>query len=90
MNLIKAFIDGNFHDFCTMEEINQIKKKCYDMASVKQKELQADHMIYCHYDLLDGNIKIAWFYTGYAMSDCEFERVETMKNVYIGAIHRHQ
>ena len=78
MRLIPTFVDGNFHGYDTLKEILQL-----------QAAKQADHMLYCHYDLNDdGSIKTVWLYSGISMTDKEFERIANLKHAFIGAIHK--
>lgn len=89
---IPAFIDGVFYAYITRRELTTLRTESYKNASIKQKQQQADHMLYCHYDydsnLNGGDIKTAWFYSGHAMSEAEFDRVASLKDAYIGAIHK--
>lgn len=90
MKLIPTFIDGDFRGYNTLKEITQLRNEGYKMASLQQKEKQADHMVYCHYDLdEEGNIKTAWFYSGLAMNEASFDNVSKMPKAFIGAIHKH-
>ncbi|HHV09960.1 MAG TPA: hypothetical protein GXX75_06760 [Clostridiales bacterium] len=89
MKLIPTFIDGNFHGHDTIKEIISLRDEGYEIACTRQKDQQADHMVYCHYDLTeDGEIRTVWLYTGMAMTDEEFDRIANMKHAYIGAIHK--
>ena len=89
MNLIPTFIDGHFHGFNSIKEIMQLRTMAYETACKTQAEKQADHMLYCHYDLNDdGSTKTVWLYGGLAMTDAEFERIANLKHVFIGAIHK--
>ena len=89
MKLIPVHIDGNFSGYKTMKEIKELQAEAYQIARKTQHELQADHMIYCHYDYNDDNtMRTAWFYSGLAMDDKEFDQRTNIKNAYIGAIHK--
>lgn len=59
MRLIPTFVDGNFHGYDTLKEILQLRTMWYEVACKAQAAKQADHMLYCHYDLNDdGSIKL--------------------------------
>ena len=48
----------------------------YEVACTAQATEQADHMLYCHYDLNDdGTIKTVWLYSGISMTDKELRRL---------------
>lgn len=89
MRLIPTFVDGNFHGYDTLKEILQLRTMGYEVACKAQAAEQADHMLYCHYDLNDdGSIKTVWLYSGISMTDKEFERIANLKHAFIGAIHK--
>lgn len=69
MKLIPTFVDGRFHGYSTLKELNTLRAGMYEIACERQKEKQADHVIYCHYDLEEEKIRTAWMYTGMPMTD---------------------
>ena len=90
MNLIPTFCDGNFHGFETMKEINRLKKDAHELATFKQENEKADHMIYGYFDYdNDGNIVTARLYSGVAKTDEEFEKIALLEKAHIYAIHNH-
>lgn len=90
MKLIPTFCDGNFHGHETMEEITRLKQEAYELAISKQKDENADHMIYGHFDYdNEGNVCVARLYSGLATTDKEFEVIQYIQNAYIYAIHKH-
>lgn len=88
MKLIPTFVDAGFYGYLTLKELNNLRAGMYGIARERQKEKQADHVIYCHYDLEKGEIRAAWMYTGMPMTDEEFDRVANLKHAFIGAIHK--
>lgn len=89
MELIPTFVDENFRGYNTLKVISKLRTEYHEIACEQQKEKQADHMMYCHYDLKeDGTIRLAWLYSGIAMTDEEFEKISSMSQVFIGAIHK--
>ena len=91
MKLIPTFCDGNFHGFETMKEINRLKKEAHELAVSKMEDENADHMIYGYYEYdKDGNIDTVRLYSGIAKTDAEFDRVATLRNAHIYAIHNHR
>lgn len=91
MKLIRTFCDGNFHGFETIKEIIRLKSVAHELAMFKQKAEKADHMIYGYFDFdNDGNIATARLYSGIAKTDEEFEKIATLENAHIYAIHNHQ
>lgn len=55
-----------------MAEVVKRSHDAYRSAIEKQETLQADHMIYGHYDLADSReIEIIWLYSGIPYTDAE-------------------
>lgn len=90
MKLIPTFTDCHFIGYKSIKEITNLREIWHREAYEKQKKSQADHMLYCHYDLEGEEIWVAWLYSGIPMTDTEFDRIQNMKHVFIGAIHKHK
>lgn len=91
MQIYPTHCDNHFHGYDNIKEIHELRTEAHGLALIKQQNEPADHIVYCHYDLdSDGNIATVWLYSGLPMTDEEFERVATMKNTFVGAIHRHK
>lgn len=90
MKLIPTFCDGTFYGHETMEEITKLKKEAYELAISKQKDENADHMIYGYFDYdNEGNVCVARLYSGVAKTDKEFEVIQHIQKAHIYAIHKH-
>lgn len=91
MKLIPTFCDGNFHGFETMKEINRLKKEAHELARSKMEDENADHMIYGFFEYnKDGELDTVRLYSGLAKTDADFDRVATIRNAHIYAIHNHR
>lgn len=89
MKTYPTHCDNHFHGYENIKEIYRLRNDARELARFKQETEPADHMIYCHYDLDDnGDISTVWLYSGLPMTDEEFERVATMPNTFVGAIHK--
>lgn len=51
MKLIPTFSDSHFMGYKTLKEVVELRALYYNATCEKQKKEQADHMLYCHYDL---------------------------------------
>ena len=84
-----TFTDSNYQGKLTMKEIHQLRDEAQRLALAKQKEVNADHMVYGHYDLdKDGDIVTVWLYSGLPFSDSEFDRVQQLTRCHVFAFHK--
>ena len=87
---MKVFINSNFSGDYTMRQMKEIEKEFYKNAYEFFKNNNYSHVIYSHYDILDGEIEKVWFYENYGVSEKEFDRISIIPNCYIGVIHKHE
>lgn len=85
----KTFTDGIYEGMLPMKEIHRLRDEAQRLALAKQKEVNADHMVYGHYDLDEsGEIVTVWLYSGLPFTDAEFDRVQRLTRCHVFAYHK--
>lgn len=85
--MIKTFIDGNWNGYQTMKEVVRLRTEFNRHAIEEQKKAPADHRVFAHYDLVEGEIYAAWFYSDQTYTDAEFDRIASLTNCQVWAVH---
>lgn len=87
MTLVKTFIDGNWNGYQPMKEVVRLRTEFNRLALEQQKVTPADHRVFAHYDLHDGEVETAWFYSNQTFTDSEFDRIGSLTNCQVWALH---